>query len=129
MLDDAPLPAQALPAADPTPTPTPGPSGADVAGFDGVLSSRIDRTGGHWFVHVERLVPTSAGGMRTAATMPAIDAGLAGGPDDAGPVVQLLARPGTADILVWVTTDAASSGWLWDGAAAAASLELPKDWP
>jgi len=124
-----PLPESPLPAAEPTPSPTVGPSGADVAGFGGIVSGWVDRTGPSQIAHVERLVPTEGGGLRIAAAMPPLDLGPAAVPDDGGPTVQLLPRPGSGDVLVWIWTSDRSSGWIWDGAAARNPLALPADWP
>jgi hypothetical protein len=124
-----PLPAVPLPASEPTPSPTPGPAGPDVADFGGLLSAWVDRTGDTQVVHVQRLVPTEAGGLRVAAEMPPLDLGPAPVPDDGGPEVQLLPRPGSTDLLVWIGTAERSSGWLWDGAARLEVMTLPADWP
>ena len=129
MLDGVPLPARPLPAAEPSSTPIPGPAGVDIAGFDGILSTWVDRTGPIQVVHVERLVPTEGGGMRIAASMPPLDAGPPSHPDDGGPDVRLLPRPGTNEILVWVQGSEAGSGWIWDGATRLDRLALPGDWP
>ena len=124
-----PLPAVALPPAEPTPSPTPAPSGPDVAGFGGLLAAWVDRDGDHQVVRVQRLAPTEAGGLRVAADMPPLDLGPVAVPDDGGPELQLLPRPGSRDILVWVGLAERSTGWLWDGATGLQRLELPSDWP
>ena len=129
MVGGVPLPEAPLPAIEPSPSPTLGPAGPDVAGFGGLLSAWVDRTGGTQVVHVQRLVPTDAGGLRVAAEMPPLDLGPAPVPDDGGPEVQLLPRPGTNDLLVWIGTAERASGWLWDGAARLEALRLPADWP
>lgn len=124
-----PLPASPLPAVEPTPTPTPGPSGPDVAGFAGILSGWIESDSGAPTVHAERVVPTEVGGLRQAAVMePApIDPALVA--DGGEPIVTLLPRPGSRDVLVWVESSVGSAGWLWDGASARTPVDLPPDWP
>jgi hypothetical protein len=124
-----PLPADPLPATEPSPTPTAGPAGADVAGFDGLLTSWVDRSGGTQVAHVERLVPTVAGGLRVAASMPPLDLGPKDITDEDGPAVAVLPGPGTSELLVWVSWSDRASGWLWDGAAGRRPLALPADWP
>jgi hypothetical protein len=124
-----PLPVTALPAVEPTPSPTAAPSGADVAGSAGLLSAWIERSGGVEVAHVERLVPTVAGGLRVAAAMPPIDLGQAAVPEAGEPDLRLLPRPGSNDVLVWVGTSDRSAGWLWDGADDVHVLQLPADWP
>jgi hypothetical protein len=122
-----PLPADPLPPDEPGPTPTPGPSGPDVAAFRGVLSAWTDRTAtDSELLHLERLVPTEAGGLRVAATMPLVDLGLG---DGGAASLTVLPRPASSDVLVWVQTASGSRGWLWDGAASRAPLALPADWP
>ena len=123
------LPADPLPAAEPTPTPTPGPSGADAAGTAGILSAWVDRSGPTQIGHVERLVPTEGGGMRIAAAMPTLDLGPRAVPDDGGPAITVLPRPGSGDVLVWVASGGRSTGWLWDGADSRIPLPVPRDWP
>jgi hypothetical protein len=125
-----PLPEAPLPALEPAPTPTPAPSGGDVAGFPELLSSWTETIeGGGRVVHLERLVPTEAGGMRIAATMPPIELG-AGAADGEDPgILSVLPRPHGGDVLVWVRTAEGSRGWLWDGAAGRTPLALPPDWP
>jgi hypothetical protein len=61
--------------------------------------------------------------------MPPLDAGPPSHPDDGGPDVRLLPRPGTNEILVWVQGSEAGSGWIWDGATRLDRLALPGDWP
>lgn len=129
VIGGVPLPATPLPAVEPSPTPTTPPSGADVAGADGLLSGWVDRTDDHQFVHVQRLVPTEGGGLRIAADMPPLDVGPAADPDDGGPQLQLLPRPHSADVLVWLESPERSAGWLWDGATGLRDLDLPVDWP
>ncbi len=129
LVGGVPLPAVPLPAAEPTPPPTPAPSGDDVAGFGGLLSGWVDRTGPTQVAHVERLVPTEAGGIRVAAEMPPLDLGPAAVPDDGGPQLQILPRPRSRDVLLWIETADGSTGWLWDGAATVRRLGLPADWP
>ncbi|HEX2754282.1 MAG TPA: hypothetical protein VHM48_02405 [Candidatus Limnocylindrales bacterium] len=129
MVGGVPLPPAPLPAVEPTPSPTAGPSGADVAGFGGILSGWVDRSGDTQVAHVERLVPTQVGGLRIAAAMPPLDLGPAAVPDDGGPTLQLLPRPGSNDVLVWIGTSDRSSGWLWDAVDGLRALPLPTDWP
>ena len=111
LIGGAPLPADPLPAAEPPPSPSAGPSGADVAGFAGVLSAWVDRDGPTQVAHLERLVPTEAGGLRVAAAL------------------QVLPRPGSSDILIWIWASDGALGWLWDGANGLHPLALPADWP
>jgi hypothetical protein len=129
LVGGVPLPAAPLPAAEPTPPPTPAPSGDDVAAFGGLLSGWVDRSGRTQVAHVERLVPTEAGGIRVAAEMPPLDLGPAAVPDDGGPQLQVLPRPRSLDVLVWVESADGSSSWLWDGATTVRRLALPADWP
>ena len=129
ILGGVPLPATPLPAVEPTASPTAGPSGADVAGFGGLLSGWVDRSGATQVGHVERLVPTADGGLRAAAEMPPLDLGPMTLPDDGGPDLRLLPRPGSSDVLIWVATADRASGWLWDGAGRLEALALPADWP
>lgn len=124
-----PLPAAALPVAEPTPTATLAPSGADLAVAPAVASAWFDTTSGNVILHVDRLVPTVDGGMRVAGSMQPIDAGPAAVPDDSGRTVTLLPRPGTTDMLVWLQTGQRGTGWLWDGTEKAQPLKLPADWP
>jgi hypothetical protein len=123
-----PLPAEPLPAAEPTPSPTAAPSGSDIPAFAGLLSGWVDPAGERRVVHVERLVPTEAGGMRIAAAMPPLDLGPPPVPDDGGPELRLLPRPGSDDVLVWIGAEEAA-GWLWDGASGLERIALPADWP
>lgn len=123
------LPASPLPTVEPTPTPTPGPSGPDVAGFAGILSGRIEGGPDRPAVHAERLVPTDAGGLRQAAAMDPVPIDPALVADGNEPIVTLLPRPGSDDILVWVESSLGSSGWLWDGRTARTPVDLPPDWP
>ncbi|HET7472132.1 MAG TPA: hypothetical protein VFJ71_03305 [Candidatus Limnocylindrales bacterium] len=124
------LPDAPLPASEPTPTPTPGPSGADVAGFSGVLAGWVDDSTGRYLVRAQRLVPTDGGGVRVAADMPPIDAGAVDPQDPGPPGVLLVARPGgSGDVLVWITTVDGSRGSLWTAAGAVEPLGLPADWP
>jgi hypothetical protein len=129
ILGGVPLPAAALPAVEPAPSPTPAPSGPDVAGFDGLFSGWVERTADSQLVHVEHLVPTEAGGLRVVAKMPILDLGPPAVPDDGGPELQLLPRPGSDDLLVWIGEAERATGWLWDGSAALQVLDLPADWP
>jgi len=129
MVGGVPLPVAPLPAVEPTASPSAAPAGGDVAGFGGLLSAWVDRTGDRQAVHVDRLVPTVDGGLRVAAAMPPLDVGPPAVPDDGGPEVRLLPRPGSGDVLVWVGTSDRSAGWLWDGAGGLQPLELPADWP
>ena len=124
-----PLPAQPLPTGGPAPTPTPAPSGADVAGMPVLLSSWLATENGRLVAHAERLVPTEAGGVRAAAEMPPIDLGVAPPLDDQSTGIRLLPRPGTGDVLVWISSDDESHGVLWDGAAGIQPLVLPAGWP
>jgi hypothetical protein len=123
------LPDQPLPTSEPSPSPTPGPSGADIAGFDGLLSGWVDRTGTTLVAHVQRLVPTEGGGLRVAAEMPPLELEPVAVPDDGGPGLALLPRPGSSELLVWVAWSDRASGWLWDGAAELRPLPLPANWP
>jgi hypothetical protein len=121
------LPAAALPATELGPTPTAGPSGADVAGFPGVLSEWIEPSAASTsLVHVERLVPTEGGGLRVAAAMPTVELEPA---DAEGATVSVVPRPGGPAVLVWIQTDGGSRGWLWDGVSSREPLDLPADWP
>ncbi len=129
VIGGVPLPAAPLPAVEPTPSPTAPPSGVDVAGFDGLLSGWVERTDDGQIVHVQRLIPTEGGGLRVAADMPPLDLGPAAVPDDGGPQLQLLPRPHSSDVLIWVESPERSAGWLWDGAAGLRVLDLPADWP
>lgn len=125
-----PLPAVALPADEPGPSPTPGPSGRDVAAFDGVLSAWIERTAtASDVLHVERFVPTEAGGLRMAAAMPPVELGPSRPIEDGGRSVTLLPRPTTSEVLAWVQSADDAQGWLWDGATGRTPLVLPPDWP
>jgi hypothetical protein len=123
------LPTTALPPDEPGPTPTPAPGGADVAGMPPLFVSWTGPEDGRLVVRAERLVPTDGGGIRIAAEMPRIDLGPAAAPDDPSATVQLLPRPGSSDILVWITTDERATGTLWDGAEALTPLALPAGWP
>jgi len=124
-----PLPATPLPAVEPTPTPTPAPAGPDLAGAPALASAWFDTTGGNVVLHVDRLVPTSEGGMRVVASMQPIDLGPAPIPDDSGRTVTVLPRPRSSEVLVWIQTGERGEGWLWDGVGKAARLRLPGDWP
>jgi hypothetical protein len=125
-----PLPPAALPAAEPTPTPTPPPAGPDIAAAPALAAAWFDTSGTVAKLHVERLVPTQDGGLRVAAVMPPIDVGPVAEPDQIDRSVELLPRPGTDQLLLWVQVDDRSTGWLWDGTPAAPGrLPLPKDWP
>ena len=128
MIGGVALPEQPLPA-EPEPSPTPAPSGADIGAAPGLFSSWVDRTDASQTIHVARLVPTEGGGMRIAAEMPTLDAGPAVVPDDGGPDVRILPRPGTSETLIWVSTQDSSQGWLWDGGDQVEPLRLPADWP
>jgi hypothetical protein len=88
-------PAAALPQVEPTPTPTPAPAGPDVAAAPVIASAWIEAAGGRVRLHLDRLVPTSEGGMRVAASMPAIDLGSAPAVDEELPGVRVLPRPGS----------------------------------
>jgi hypothetical protein len=123
------LPPTALPAEEPAPTPAAGPSGPDVAGVPPLLDSWTSPEGGRLVAHAERLVPTEGGGVRVVAEMPPIDLGAAPAPDDQSATVRLVPRPGSSDVLVWITTDERTSGMLWDGARALSPLVLPAGWP
>ena len=123
------LPEPPLPASEPSPSPTLGPSGPDIAGFGGLLSGWVDRSGGREVGHVVRLVPTENGGLRVAATMPPLDLGPIDVPELGGPALILLPRPGSSDLLVWVAWSDRASGWLWDGSAEPHPLPLPANWP
>jgi hypothetical protein len=61
--------------------------------------------------------------------MPPLDLGPVPVPDDGGPQIQLLPRPGSTEVLVWIGTQERSEGWLWDGASDVRRLQLPADWP
>jgi hypothetical protein len=124
-----PLPPAALPADEPGPTPTPAPSGPDVGGFPPLLLSWTAPEDGRLVAHAQRVVPTDDGGIRVAADMPPIDLGAAPTPDDASTSIRLLPRPGTSDILVWITSDEASHGMVWDGGGRVTPLVLPPGWP
>jgi hypothetical protein len=124
-----PLPAAALPPVEPTPTPTAGPTGPDLAAAPAVASAWLETAGNRLRLHVDRLVPTSEGGMRIAGSMPPIDLGTAPAAGENPPDVRLLPRPGRSQILVWVTGVDRSTGWLWDGSGAARRPPLPPDWP
>jgi hypothetical protein len=124
-----PLPTAALPAVEPTPTPTPAPAGPDVADAPAVASAWLETADDRLRLHVDRLVPTSEGGMRIAGSMAPIDLGPPVSPDDEGPSIQLLPRPGSTDLLVWVRTPDRGRGWLWDGTGSPQPLRLPKGWP
>jgi hypothetical protein len=124
-----PLPAQPLPTGEPVPTPTAAPSGADVAGMPVLLSSWLATENGRLVGHVQRLVPTEAGGIRVAAEMPPIDLGPAPPLDDRSTGIRLLPRPGSGDVLVWISSDDESHGVLWDGATGVHPLVLPAGWP
>ena len=126
LVGDMPLPEVALPA-EPTPVPTPGPSGADLAGAPAVAAAWVEAGTGSLILHAERLVPTSAGGMRVTGSMTPVELGPADENTDAS--VRVVPRPGTADVLLWVDTGNRAEGWLWDGRSAARRLVLPKDWP
>ena len=128
------LPATALPAVEPTPTPTPGPSGPDIATGGAMIAGWLDTSGEHSFVHVERLIPTQLGGLRTTATMEPADIGITppGPTGETGEDVSrlsLLPRPGSPDILVWVDSPTGSKAWLWAPGGARRDLTLPADWP
>ena len=123
------LPADPLPAAEPTPTPTAGPSGPDVGGAPAVLAAWIDGSTSERIGHVQRLVPTEAGGLRVAAEAPPIDLGPAPVPDDGGPEIRLLPRPGSDEVLLWIAGPDDAHGLLWDGGADLRPVPLPKDWP
>jgi hypothetical protein len=123
------LPAEPLPATEPAAAPTPAPAGGDVAGMPGLLASWLATENGHLIAHAERLVPTERGGVRVAAGMPPIDLGDAPGPGDRATFIRLVPRPGSSDILVWITTDDTTRGMLWDGSSAVRPLTMPPDWP
>jgi hypothetical protein len=127
MIGGVPLPEVALPAAEPTPTPTAAPSGGDLAGAPAVASAWLDPATGSLVLHAERLVPTSAGGMRVAASMTPVDLGPAGPDTDAS--VRILPRPRSEEILLWVDTGNRAEGWSWDGRSERHRLSLPHDWP
>ena len=129
VLGGVPLPPTPLPSLEPAPSPTPAPSGPDVADFDGLLSSWVERTDTRQIVHVSRLAATESGGLRVVAEMPPLDLGPVPVPDDGGPEVHLLPRPASGDVLVWVDASERSAGWLWDGGAGLTPLDLPADWP
>jgi hypothetical protein len=61
--------------------------------------------------------------------MPPIDLGDAPGPGDPATFIKLLPRPGSDDILVWISTDDSGRGMLWDGASAVRPLTMPAGWP
>lgn len=120
------LPDTALPAVEPTPAPTPAPSGPDVADAPSIASAWVDASGGRTLLHVDRLVPTSEGGMRVAASMTPVPVA-----DDPDTMVALLPRPRSAQVLAWVGTADHAMGWLWDGITDHPSVRLavPRDWP
>ncbi len=124
-----PLPATPLPAVEPGPTPTPASSGPDLGGAPSIGSAWFDTSSGDVVLHVDRLVPTSEGGMRAAASITPIGLGAVPIPDDGARTVTLLPRPGSTEMLVWVQTADRGRGWLWDGAGAAHPIALPRDWP
>jgi hypothetical protein len=128
------LPETALPAVEPTPTPTPGPSGPDLSAASAILAGWIDQTGPHAIVHVERLIPTQGGGLRTTSTMEPADVGVTPPPGtgDVGGdalLLTLLPRPGSPDVLVWVDTPAGTRAWLWAPGGTRRDLTLPAGWP
>jgi hypothetical protein len=128
------LPQTALPAVEPTPTPTPGPSGPDLAAASAILAGWIDQTGPRAIVHVERLIPTQAGGLRTTSAMEPADVGVTPPPgtgDIGGDALLLtvLPRPGRPDVLVWVDTPDGSRAWLWAPGGTRRDLTLPAGWP
>ena len=124
-----PLPAQPLPPDEPRPTAIPAPAGNDVTGAPSIASAWIERADGESRLHLERLVPTTDGGLRVSASIAplALSAALADPADE--PTVRLFPRPGTGQVLVWVATPDAGRGWLWDGSAPPTPLVLPADWP
>jgi hypothetical protein len=125
-----PLPERALPAAEPTPTPTPAPSGPDLGGAPALAAAWFDVAGGRIVLHVDRLVPTTEGGVRIAGSMTPIDLGPAPGEDEGGPVVSVLPRPRSAEMLVWIQSPDRGRGWLWGGMTGAGrDVGLPTDWP
>jgi hypothetical protein len=124
----APLPAQPF-SAEPAPTPTPEPAGGDVAGMPVLLSSWVATENGRLVAHARRLVATEGGGVRIAAELPALDLGSAPTPDDRAIGIQLLPRPGSSDILVWISGENASHGVVWDGGSVTQPIVLPADWP
>jgi hypothetical protein len=128
------LPDTALPAVEPTPTPTPGPSGPDLAAASAVIAGWIDQAGPRAIVHVERLIPTEDGGLRTTSAMEPADVGLTpppGSGDVGGDALLLtvLPRPGSPDILVWVDTPTGARAWLWAPFGTRRELALPAGWP
>lgn len=129
ILDGSALPQVALPAVEPTPTPTPGPSGPDVATSDGVLVAWIAPTDAGAILHVEWRVPTTAGGMRIVAAMAPSNVGPAALVDDREAVINLLPRPGSSDVLVWVQTPDRTFTWLWSADGVRRAVPLPADWP
>ncbi|HEY7130917.1 MAG TPA: hypothetical protein VH440_01640 [Candidatus Limnocylindrales bacterium] len=129
VIGGTPLPPTALPAIEPGPTPTPAPGGADVAGAVPLASGWFDVTSGRIELHVDRLLPTTDGGMRISASIQPVDLGPAPIPDDGERQVALLPRPGSKDVLIWAETGDRSAGWLWDGAGPVRPVDLPGDWP
>jgi hypothetical protein len=128
------LPRTALPAVEPTPTPTPGPSGPDLAATSAIIAGWIDQTGPRAIVHVERLIPTQGGGLRSTSSMEPADVGASLGPGtgDVGGdalLLSLLPRPGSPDILVWVDSPGGSRAWLWAPGGTRRDLALPAGWP
>ncbi|HTG41547.1 MAG TPA: hypothetical protein VK697_08025 [Methylomirabilota bacterium] len=128
------LPQAALPASEPTPTPTPGPSGPDLAATSAVIAGWIDQTGPHAIAHVERLIPTQGGGLRSTSAMEPADVGVTPAPASGdvggdGLLLSLLPRPGSPDVLVWVDTPEGSRAWLWEPGGTRRDLTLPAGWP
>ena len=125
----SPLPAEPLPASEPSASPPPAPSGADVTDFDGVLAGWVDGSSGRNVLHAQRLVPTSAGGLRVAAGIRPIDLGPVDPENTEPPAVALLPRPRSSDVLVVLTTPGGSTLSLWTADGSVAPYPLPADWP
>jgi hypothetical protein len=123
------LPPQPLPATEPTATPPPGPSGDDVTDFAGLLAGWVDGSGGRNVLHAQRLVPTSAGGLRVAAEIQPIDLGPVDPENIETPAVALLPRPRSRDVLVVLTTTDGSTLSLWTADGSVEPYRLPADWP
>jgi hypothetical protein len=125
------LPANPLASVEPSPSRTAAPAGDDIAGAPAIAAAGLERVAGRWQLRVERLVATSGGGMRAAASTDAIDAGPAFGEPNATPEIRILPRPRQAEVLIWVETADGwqSRGWLWNGTAPPRLVALPRDWP
>jgi hypothetical protein len=124
-----PLPAVALPAAEPSLAPTPAPAGPDLAGAPAVASVWTDIANGREILHAQRLVPTSEGGIRVVGSLTPVDLGPAPVGDEESPSITVVPRPHSGDVLVWIQTGERADGFLWDGAGDRRLLSLPSNWP